>query len=907
MDLGKFIRLRGVPLSKTKKSPKVGLILFLSISISLAFGSKVSHAQTIPESWQSPINLSNSGGTQNPLLLKGNSGELHAIWEDDYAKFVNRNFTDAWGQNFSLDLPFNGQRYQIVADNTGWFYVFWINGENNNLQYSGVAERNFGQSGSWLSAVTLATSVVSFDVDIDVNNQTHVIFTRALDTNDAPAGIYYTRTFGGVSGWTDARLIYQSKYFRSMLPPEGEANIGNLIADEAANVSVNTADLDGNISIYLGWENPALKRLFFDKSSDNGQTWQQPQEVITPSQDVIQVTPISLETAFLPGTILQFWKMSEPGGNCSLYYRTSANNGQDWTSQQSLDSTFGRCPDSLNWDYLNSEVILFIAQNQNTVFLVAWDGKNWSLPQAQPEINQFLNPVTFDIIEFDTISPAVYDDTLYIAGKDKSSSNDIFFTQKKLTDVTGWFSGSSGWSPIQTTEIGQGPLLALNAVGSANNQFNFLLTTNNYEKVNRSNLLALPLSASGSPSLATISDNLEGKADQLASAVGYGGARTAVLWRGGELGQIYSKWVFQDQFSNPVGWSIEKQLETTVTGQFPAITAKNHQDLYAIFSNSYSGQRGMLLVSSNDGGEKWSVPKLVSDFATIENCPFFNQSSIAADNGSNLYVLFQCSTFPGGTGAISLYAIQSSNSGDTWSTPTLVSDQPVTWNSVLFDGNETIHRIWKIEDSKTTIWHSYSKDQGLSWSSPSNVAIIEEQVGPSSAVTDTDGQLHFLQAAYLSNGLPTVTYFRWEGNKWANFQTINLESAGYGDITQLAAGIDLNGNLQAGIALNMHTNSANTSVLITASYPLTNENLAETGAQGENVQPTALASAVTTDTAATAPAATVAVASTEPPPLNTQPTRSTPMFLSVGAGVLVSLGFIALILFKTRKNNNGNS
>ena len=885
--------------TRTKSSPILGLILFLLVLFLLNAKLKVAEAQSITQGWQDPINLSNSGGTQNPTLLKGPSGQLHAIWEDDYASFVNRNFTDSWGQNFPLDLPFYQQNYKIIADNSGWFYVFWIN-EDHNLQYSGVSEANMSLTGNWLSATTIASSVVAFDVDIDDNNQVHLVFTRALDTNETPSGIYYQRTLGAISNWSDTRLIYQSKYYRSLIPPEGEMTVADVNSSDQMNVSVNTTSIDGNISIFLGWENPSLKRLFYNKSTDNGQTWQQPMEIVTPSQDLILITPRNMQTVFLPETILQFWELSEPGGNCTLNYRTSSDKGESWTTPLSLDSVFGKCPDSLHWDYLNPQTVLFVAQNQNTIFLVAWNGKNWSQPQAQPELNQFINPITFDLIEFDKSSPVISDNTLYLVGKDQSASNDIFFTQKKFDDISGWYSGSSGWAPIQITDIGTGQVYGLTSANGTKDQFNYLFTTKNNEKTNTSVLQALTISLSGGQSLLKISDNLEGEASQITSAIDQGGLRTALLWKGGKFGQIFTKWAFLDQIDNPVGWSTDTQLKTTSTGQFPSITSNNNHELFAIFSNSYVGQKGLFFISSTNGGENWTTPILISDFSNLENCPFFDQSSIVADNSENFYILFQCSTYPGGTGSLGMYAIQSSDAGKTWTDPVLVTEQPVTWNKLLFNGTETIHRVWKIEDTTTTLQHSFSKDQGKTWSSPSNVAIIEDRTGPTSSTIDPDGNLHVLQTAYLPNGLPSAYYYRWNGTKWANGQTLSLESAGYGLITNIATGIDSSNKLQAGFAMISQSNNNEESFLITANYPLSIENILVENPQIEN--PISTNSNLQTSESTPIPIENL-VLTTTPPPLNTQPTRSTPTFLGVLAGVVVSMGFIVIVLFINRKNN----
>ena len=891
-------------LGRSKKSSVSGLILIVMILFSLNFGIKNSTAQSIDENWQEPINLSNSGGTDNPYLVKGNSGELHAIWEDDYANLVNRNYTDSWGQNFALDLAFSGQQYKIMADNNGLFYVFWINQTNNNLQYSGVSEGNFGNEGSWSSPATIASAVVAFDFDIDENNQVHLIYTRALDTPEIPTGIFYQRSLGGLSGWTDARLIYESKYYRSMIPPEGEN--GQIVSTISGlmHVNVNTKMVDGINTIILGWENPYLRRLFYDVSRDNGQTWGQPQEIISPSQELILITPSNLNTIFLTDQVFQIWEMKEPGGNCSLQYRISSNNGLDWTTQQSVDTIFGRCPDSLHWDILSSGELLFVAQNQNTVFLVVWNGSKWSLPQGQTALNQFINPATLDIIEFEKIYSVIFNDTLFLVGKDKSNSKDIFFTQKKLANIQDWYSDSSNWSPIQSTLIGQSPITGLSAIRGENGRFHFLLTSKNNEKINASNFQILSVSSSGSPILSNLQDNLEGLISSITTNTSPLGDRTIALWQGGKLGQIYNKWAFLDQIDNPVGWSSENQIQTTSTGQFPALASIKDNEFIGVYSNSFDNQKGLFFIKSEKDGENWSVPIQILDLNSIDNCPFIDQSSIAADELDNVYLLFECSTFPGGIGDLSLFSMQSTDLGTSWSEPTLVVEQPVTWNQVVQDNKNWIHRLWKIEDQNTSIWHSYSTDQGNNWSSPANLALLEEKSGPTTATSDAEGKIHLLQTYYAPDGISLVAYYIWDGVKWINSQLLDLRTAGYGIIYDIAAGVDSNNFMQVGIAFNTTVNNVDSGTLISANYPLSIENLP---VENNPANPSPTENTITTTVVDNSSQDIVPMETVVPEELNKQPGKNSASFLSIIIGVGISFVFIVVILFFMRNKLINNS
>ena len=298
--------------------------------------------------------------------------------------------------------------------------------------------------------------------------------------------------------------------------------------------------------------------------------------------------------------------------------------------------------------------------------------------------------------------------------------------------------------------IGSSPITGMSAVRGENGKFHSLITSKNNEKINASNFQILSVSSSKSPILSNLQDNLEGLISSITSKTSPLGDRTVALWQGGKLGQIYSKWAFLDQIDNPVGWSSENQIQTSSTGQFPALASTKDNEFVGVFSNSFDNQKGLFFIKSEKGGENWSVPTQILDLDSLDNCPFLDQSSIAADHLDNIYLLFECSTFPGGIGDLSMFSMQSTDLGISWSEPSLVVEKPVTWNQIILDNENSIHRLWKIEDQETSIWHSYSSDQGNNWSAPTNLALLEEKSGPTSATSDADGKIHLLQTYYSS-------------------------------------------------------------------------------------------------------------------------------------------------------------
>jgi len=856
--------------------------------------------QSIDQDWQEPTNLSNSGSTQKPAIVIGASGTIHTLWQDEYAGFVYRNFKEEWSQSYNLDLVFYGYDYKLVADGTGWVYAFWINESNNGLYATGVREGDMTKRSNWISAMLLANGVVAFDVSVDTTNQIHLVFTRARETEDLPAGIYYQRSPVGISGWDRSINLYQSKYYRDLIPPIGLTGPDTVFSLDRMHVDVETALIDGNINVYAGWENQSLKRLFYTQSQTSGQTWSTVEEISAPSNELIYVTPIKLRTIANESKLLQIWELSEPGGNCNLFYRTSQNNGLEWTSSQSLENVFGKCPDKLSWYRLTNGEFLFVHNQAQVVSFTAWNGANWSIPQAQETLSRFYDPMTLNQINLSAFNYAVIEDKIHLIGLDEAESKDIWYTNKQIGDRTNWYLGSGGWSPIQSIHLENGPSDTLFGFRGRNNLFHFVYVAVKADDPGKSALQMITHDPNNSPLAVVIDDKIPGTANQLAGTTNFAKERLALLWRGGEFGQIYFDWSFLNQADNPVGWSKSNLIQSLPTGLSPALFTTSDGITYALISVPYNDERGLYISQSQNGGENWSDPELIITPQEISNlCPLIDQPNLAVDRDNVVHILLTCSTFTGGSGPLSLYYLNNSN--ETWSTPQLVSDTTPTWNQIIADQNNRIHRLWKVYNGQSGLWHSYSSDSGQTWSSPANFALFELEAGPVAAILDNDNHIHVFQTVNQNGKTDQISYYFWNDDKWINRDNLLLNQASEGIAAALAAGIDRSGSIVLGL-MNQSSITSASSQIIMAAYPL---NMAQMGEEG--VAPAETIS--NPETVSSTPAEDV-IASVEPiqatetPVINTEKTNGISTSLSLVAGIgiaaLFVIAFFAFIKFSNR-------
>ncbi len=871
------------------------LFILLSLMITVSGELTQVQAQNNGDNWQPPVNLSNSGAAAKPTLIQGSSGDMHILWEDEYARFVYRRLSDTWSESSNLDLPFYGFNYQLVASQTGGIGAFWINTGDNNLYVSTVQEDSMSRAESWSSPALIGNGVVAFAVEVDETNQVHLIYARARETADAPAGIYYRNSAGGLANWNASQSIYQSKYYRSMIPATGPGNITNASSQIAMHVSVNTTNLDGTLVTYLGWENPAIKKLFFAKSEDGGISWQEPTEVSSASQDLSLVTPLDLRTIFHNNTILQIWSVVEPGGNCGLVSRTQTAGDDKWTDPLSLESVFSSCPDQFSWAPLPSGEILFMLKKQNGIVLITWDGNRWSLPQSEDEINQFLNPLTSDLISFEQIDIKTDGAQLLLAGKDEASSEDIWFTHKTLPDVTQWYGTSNNWTPLKVRNSDLGLIDSITTFQTQSGQLYFLISATN--KTNGTS----SLNVVSDVTTATVISNIEGQASQLASQDLLSQNRAIVVWSGGQFGQIYSAWVDLNQPANSAGWSLPTQLQTKSLGFSPAITLTSNGDLLSIFSDPYDTQKGIYQSSSTNGGESWSPPSLIPIYQNLTNCPIIDQINLIFVASQTYQALFNCYAHTPGNNSLGLYSIESTNDGESWSSPLLVSDQPVTWNKIFTDHNNSLHRLWKVTEEKTSLFHSISSDGGKSWSSPTNFALIEEKTNATAAAIDNSGAIHLFQAVSLENGSAGVFYYRWQDQVWNSMPQLNLLNIEKGKISALRAGIDNKGQLQLGIVLNTQKSNLEESNFLITSYALALTGQSDTPLVVESP------SVPVVDATQIGPSPEALETNTpefDPGQINTSRASNPPTFISIIAGILISAIFIVVSLFIIRRKNN---
>ena len=305
-------------------------LLWLAFSSSDAYILAV-NAQSTEDPWTNPVNLSESGGTKDPLIVIDTIGITHVVWEDAfngtvYSKFENSQWSEPLAVTFPFSNPVAGQQPGgqgvnnqpvFIVDGTGRIYAFWTD-INNQLYVGSVASDLFGNPGGWTPTVQLAESALDFDVVVDERGTLHVAYVRALDNFDFPSGVYYRNSQDGGLSWSVAEGVYNSPYYRSLTTAE-------------ANVDIEYNPKSDPSELYLVWDHRPRRQVLFSRSQDGGDSWEKSRIIASPSETSPTINPLNIKVINNNSGILLLWQSGDPAVSCVQYYQTSIDSGSTWS------------------------------------------------------------------------------------------------------------------------------------------------------------------------------------------------------------------------------------------------------------------------------------------------------------------------------------------------------------------------------------------------------------------------------------------------------------------------------------------------------------------------------------------------------------------------------------------------
>lgn len=779
------------PLSKRIKNISIILLISLLIFISsFPLGSSLAQTQTADQTWTTPVNLSRSGSTTNPVMVIDSNGNIHVIWEDTIAGEMYTSFDGSqWSTPAIVSLPFGTTTPKLFADSKGYIHAFWVD-KNDQLHYSRVLGSQFANGADWDSQQVLANSAMAYDVVLDNQDRIHLAYVRALDDSGFPAGIYYRRSAANGASWGSPINLYQSEYFRSL-------------TNQNANVNIATDQNSTGQDIYVAWDNRPRKQVYFSRSTDGGDNWSDPSEIDKPDATNGFATPFNIRVAANNQGVLMEWQLGDNTGDCNQTYQWSTDTGVTWSDKRLMLDSLRGCATE-NRYFKNGDNLFLATTIAAQVYFLAWNGENWSEPQPQTELSGFLDPETSDQVVFDcrNISQGP-DNSIYVAGCDTGTGADIWLTSRSLGDTSSWFPSPSTWStPFVIT--------------SGTNDFNFLTLLAD-KSGNFHVFWVQPAQNSGQATTGAVGSRQVIYYSQLqgskwlqpvtilnSSAVNVGRLSVAadttgnllMAWIEADTGDIMFSWANASLANIDSEWSNPKALPSLSSeNSSPFILAGNTAGkIYVAYSIPLNENRGIYLTQSSDNGESWSPPVQIFNGVTAGS-QMVDQPKLAINSDGVIHILWNQESIIGENNSPRLYYSRSIDGGLTWADPIVVADGATSWDQISGFGDLT-QRIWQAsENDQSILWLQNSFDGGVNWSQPASFSNFGGNLLVPDLTGDNIKQPNLFFVSTDQAGDQVLKQLMWDGKGWSAQQDYKFNISAGDQIASLNAAVASTGDL----------------------------------------------------------------------------------------------------------------
>lgn len=743
---------------------------------------------TTDPNWSAPVNLSDGGGASNPALTAAGNGRYRVYWDDAFLGnfFVEGNH-QSWSDPISTTVPFSGTVPLLLGYN-GQTVALWRDAEDGALNVSNLLETEAVPEANWSAPTILDDNVLVLDALVDANGLIHLIYSRSTYTPSRNAGVYYTRSEDQGLTWSQPFLLFDSPYFRSLRAQD-------------SHITLEASVEGGNVTLYAAWDIRTRKRIYFSRSTDGGQSWGAAVEISGPESTSNIILPFNLQIGASGSDVLLVWQIGQPATACQLYYQWSSDYGATWTQRQQIDEMLpgaATCP-RVNQLLQSSELYYLLSSFPEQSFLLAWDGEQWSEPQAQRPINQFNNPETLNTVNLGCLQSAITpDNNLYIAGCDITSldtnQSDIWFLSRSLGSTADWFPADDEWSGASAITEGsldphfpqlvsdsasvthvlwaqQGsPTAPLNTV--YHSQWDGAVWTQTSQILNSSDAISHLQAITNSQS-----------------------ERVYLLWTttAGEMQLTHAQ---AGQLQASTDWAPPVTLPLTMNAAAaPALAVDEAGTLYLAYTISINEQRGVYLLTSADNGQSWSESRQIFD-AEAAGWEIVGAPALSIAPGGALHLTFDQRRWTVDAGSVStgLYYIQCAQPDADCSSPQLAAESQILWNDIEALNQSVIHRLWQSRsDDSIALQHQISSDGGATWSR-SNVLVTGAANGPTGAAAfavDPDGRLF----AFSTIGGFLQSWI-WENDIWRPDQDLRRRLSSLVE-QELSAAVSIRGELMA--------------------------------------------------------------------------------------------------------------
>jgi hypothetical protein len=767
--------------------PTILTVFYLGIMSFLVSGAR---GQAIDDAWAPPVNLSQSGGATNPVMVIDDTGTMHVFWLDEYAGYFYRSGDgETWSERVRVVPPFDPYSPYLILGRDNRVHALWID-EDDDLFWSRARTDQLADSTSWTASQLIASSVIDFSVEVDEQYVVHVTYIYNEDEEGLSAGVGYMSSADNGSSWSEPTFLFQSPYIRG------------LEADNA-NIDVASSELEDGLRVYSGWGNRVRKQIFLARSLNGGSTWDEPFMVDGPDPTDPNSVPFNLQIAAFEEYALLVWQRGLPEVGCNVYYRMSGDGGNTWSERERMLEDFQNCPDEINFLGVGDGYVILQGTFPSQVIFQAWDGTKWSEPKLQSQLFSFEDSETFSVIDFECLQFAHnhINEGISVIGCDRAGG-DVWFTSRNIGDTSTWYPSPPVWAdPIAISVVANEidtPILVggqdemMHAFWSQRSEGSSTNTPENSiyyarwdgEKWSRPTSILYSIEGSASQPYAVVDQN-----DHLLA-----------VWSGSDSGQVYFSKAIASQALRTNDWTLPQPLPSPTFGaRSPHILSIGTSNVFVTYAVPLNEARGIYLTISEDSGITWTEPLQVFDAAGA-GWDMVDSPILARAEDGSLHAIFTRYSLPGGSGSLGFYYTRSEDGGETWTQADLVDPNPVNWNRIVSGRDGVLHRIWQARPPTSRgflILHQYSLDLGYNWS-PSetiaNLGLADPGVIASLAVGSTN-VMHLLHPVKTPSGEFSLNHWVWSGDRWVRREDLILDMNQVKGLNSLSAAASPTGRI----------------------------------------------------------------------------------------------------------------
>ena len=862
-------------------------------------------AQSTDDAWTEPLNLSHSGIAVDPAILIDSDEVGHVVWRDDFGNYVYARLDgEQWSApertelNSVFRLPgpneptdptqlanYSGPNPLFIAGADQHVFAFWITPDGRVLS-SSVENQNFDDVAAWDGGRAITREAASFAAAVDARGMLHVVYLGTVDDPTNPDGIYYTHSEDSGRSWATPVLLYESPYLRRL-------------GEDEANLSIATAGTQDTPHIYVAWDNQPRKQVFFAQSADGGKSWEQPTLVEGPAPDSGSTGPYSIHVGALKDSVVRVWQGGHASNGllpaCSQIYQSSTDAGATWSNPQPMGNDVLGCAESNEFvrGFANNPEapLYYLSETKTQVFLTAWNGLQWSRPQAQPTLSGFEEPEIYTEVMYGCHQAALSRERMYIVGCDQGQAGDVWVTSRDLGSTTSWFKPQA-WSQLSPVTTNNLEMEAVELVDTDDGLIHAFFSQHQDP--------AVYYTYWNGEVWSRVTPVLEVPEGQAAwPAIADGSGKELFLIARSNQGMLYFSRATSGNAAAESLWSTPTQLVTGHDGEVGSVDIAwdAAETVYVTYSVPANEERGIYLVLSKDQGTTWSEPLQVFDGAAAGFDLVGAPSLVTSPNGA-LHVIWQEQSIQGDRvlQPLSLYYTRSEDGGLTFSNPAPLVEEPVAWRELVADGNGNLHLLWQPQDRITTVWDQVSQDGGHTWQYPQG--LLDE--GRLAAVTtDPAGKLHLLGV-----GPGSLGHWIWDGSRWESDAPLGLplSSEQESPVELLAAAVNNQGKMLVVLAEPTGEGEVAQSTLFYSirALEVPSEQSATQKVPTQTLLPSTLTPATTTPEYSSTPANTVDSAptnsqgQTDPNQANDRTSPFTTVLLPVALLLLGVLGFVII-------------